>query len=145
MNRPNVCKSQRRCRTGQLIMRTIAYLNGFMLIRFLMKQYVIDGLRYPEYQRIKAYLDVHLKASPLGGIYWLELDKDILSPVQKQHTQCSPHVFALMLEGTYLSCELLVRIEKNIKCECMAYATKTQRNWLINQTDAILEKLDIRI
>lgn len=140
-----IVKSQRRCRTGQLIMGTIAYLNGCMLIRLRMKQYVIDGLRYPDYQRIKAYLDVHLKASPLDGIYWFELDKDILSPVQKEHTKCSPHVFAIMLEETSLSCELLVRIEKNIKCGCMAYATKTQRNWLIDQTDVIFGKLDICI
>lgn len=116
-----------------------------MLIKSVMKQYVLDGLRLEDYHKLKAYLDEHLASSPLGGIYWLELDPDILTDIQKEHAECSPHVFALMLEETYLSCELLVRIKKNIKCECMAYADKTQRDWLVDQADTILEKLDIRI
>ena len=110
-----------------------------------MKQYVIDGLRLEDYHKLKAYLEENLSSSPLGGIYWLELDKGILTDTQKEHPECSPHVFALMLEETYLSCEFLVRIKKNIKCDCMAYATKAQRNWLIDQADGILELLDIRI
>lgn len=110
-----------------------------------MKQYLIDGLRLEDYQKLKAYFDEHLTSSPLGGIYWLELDKKLLTPIQKDHEGCHPHVFALMLEETYLSCEFLVRIKKNIKCDCMDYATRKQRNWLIDQADAILEQLDIRI
>ncbi len=116
-----------------------------MLIRFVMKQYIIDGLRLEDYVKLKAYLDEHLESSPLGGIYWLGLDEGVLTDIQKNHSDCYPHVFALMLEETYLSCELLVRIKKNIKCDCMAYATKKQRDWLIDQTEAIFEVLDIRI
>lgn len=111
----------------------------------VMKQYLIDGLRPADYQKLKTYLDKYLKASPLGGIYWLEVDKNLLTPIQKKHQECQPHFFALMLEETYLSCELLVRIKKNIKCDCMDYATRQQRDWLMDQADAILEKLDISI
>ncbi|WP_457552531.1 hypothetical protein [Desulfobacula sp.] len=110
-----------------------------------MKQYLIDGLRLADYQKLKAYLDKYLKSSPLDGIYWLELDSALLTPIQKSHKECYPHVFALILEQAYLSCEFLVRIKKNIKCDCMDYATKEQRDWLIDQTDAILEKLGISI
>ena len=110
-----------------------------------MKQYVIDGLRLEDHQKLKAYLDRYLASSPISGVYWLKLDQDILTPVQKSHRDCQPHVFALMLEESYLSCEFLVRIEKKIKCDCMDYATQEQRNRLIDQVDAILEKLDIRI
>jgi hypothetical protein len=110
-----------------------------------MKQYLIDGLRLEDYQTLKSYLDEHLTTSPLGGIYWLELDSQLLTPLQKEHKQCYPHVFALMLEETYLSCEFLVRIKQNIKCDCMGYATKEQQRWLIDKSDAIFEKLDIRI
>ncbi|MBU1341373.1 MAG: hypothetical protein KKE44_10910 [Proteobacteria bacterium] len=109
-----------------------------------MKQYVIDGLRLKDHQKLKTYLDEYLDAAPLGGIYWLELDTDVLTPLQKMHEACHPHVFALMLEETYLSCEFLVRIKKNIKCDCMDYATREQRDWLMDQADAILEKLGIR-
>ncbi|MCP3872936.1 MAG: hypothetical protein GY699_07250 [Desulfobacteraceae bacterium] len=110
-----------------------------------MKQYVIDGLRLEDYQKLKAYLDEHLKSSPLGGIYWLELDNEILTPIQQKHVGCAPHFFSLSLEEAFLSCEFLVRIKKNIKCDCMDYATRGQRDWLIDQADAILEKLNIRI
>ncbi len=116
-----------------------------MLISFGMKQYVIDGLRLEDYHKLKEYCDENLDSSPLGGIYWLELDKEILTPEQKSHTGCYPHVFALMLEETYLSCEFLVRIKQNIKCDCMAYATIVQRNWLIDQADSIVEQLGVSI
>lgn len=110
-----------------------------------MKQYLIDGLRPEDYEKLKMYMEEYLKSSPLGGIYWLELDQELLTPIQKKHIECHPHVFALQLEETYLACEFLVRIKKNIKCDCMEYATREQRDWLINQADAILEKLGICI
>ncbi len=114
-----------------------------MLINSSMKQYVIDGLTLKDYTVLKEYLDTHLDAAPIGGIYWLELERDCLTPVQAGHRDCGPHVFALMLEESYLSCELLVRIKTNIKCDCMGYATKHQRDWLVDWTDAVLERLSI--
>lgn len=110
-----------------------------------MKQYVIDGLRLDDYHKLKTYLDESLQSSPLGGIYWLELDKELLTPLQKDHEGCYPHFFALVLEETSLSFEFLVRIKQNIKCDCMGYATDPQRIWLMDQADAILEKLEISI
>ena len=110
-----------------------------------MKQYIIDDLRIEDYYKLKDYLDQYLLSSPINGIYWLRLDEDILSPIQKDHQECQPHIFALMLEEDFLSCEFLVRTEKKIKCDCMDYADKKQRNWLMDQADAILEKLDIQI
>lgn len=114
-----------------------------MLIRLFMKQYVIDGLTLKDYTALKTYLDKHLETAPIGGIYWLELDGECLTPEQKAHKDCGPHVFALMLEESYLSCELLVRIKTNIKCDCMGYATKAQRDWLVDWTDAVLERLSV--
>ena len=116
-----------------------------MIIRFGMKQYVIDGFSLQDYIKLKEYFDKHLEAASVDGIYWFELERDVLTPVQSAHESCGSHVFALMLENTYLSCELLVRIKTNIKCDCMGYATKEQRDWLIDQTDAIFETLSICI
>jgi len=96
-----------------------------------------------DYTALKGYLDEHLETAPIGGIYWLELEADLLTPLQAAHKGCAPHVFALALEETDLSCELLVRIKNNIKCDCMGYATKEQRDWLVNWTDALLERLSI--
>jgi hypothetical protein len=110
-----------------------------------MKQYVIDGLRPQDHDRLKAYLDEHAQAAGILGIYWLPIDASVLTPVQTTHRDCAPHVFALKLEKNALACELLVRTRKHIRCDCMAYATENQRNWLIGLTDAFLEKLAIRI
>lgn len=110
-----------------------------------MKQYLIDGFRLEDYEKIKSYCDENFGSPSLGTIYWVELDKDILSPLQASHEDCRPHVFALELDEKFLSCELLVRIKKNIKCDCMAYADAQQREWLISKIDAILDVLDITI
>ena len=109
----------------------------------IMKQYRIDGLDIQDHRKLKSYLDTHLGAPMLGNIYWLELESQLLNPLQKAHEKCSPHCFALELEETFLSCEFLVRIKKNIRCDCMGYATPDQREWLINTVDAILETLSI--
>ncbi len=110
-----------------------------------MKQYVVDGFRPADYIKLKEYLDQSLESSPLGGIYWLTVEPGHLTPLQLSHQDCRPHVFGLELEETSLSCEFLVRIKNNIKCDCMDYATTAQRNWLMDTVDAILEKLDIRV
>jgi hypothetical protein len=110
-----------------------------------MKQYVIDGLRPQDYNRLKDYLDQYTKAAGIVGMYWLVLENTLLTAVQAEHGDCFPHVVALKLENTCLTCEFLVRTIKQIRCDCMAYATQDQRNWLIEQIDAILEKLAIRI
>lgn len=116
-----------------------------MVIRSVMKQYVIDGLRPEDHVLLKEYLDRHTETAGIVGIYWLALEKALLTPLQADHQDCGPHVVALKLEQTSLTCELLVRTKKTIRCECMAYATKKQRSRLMDQIDAVLEMLAIRI
>ncbi len=110
-----------------------------------MKQYVIDGLRPNDFEELKKYLDANFEVSTLGSIYWVELADEILIPIQKEHVDCKPHVFAIMLENDTLSAELLVRIKTNIRCNCMGYAVPEQREWLISKIDLILEELEIQI
>jgi hypothetical protein len=108
-----------------------------------MKQYVIDELRYQDYERIKAYFDESFGKSDLGCIYWLPLDPEMLTGVQAAHTTCQPFYFALDLSPDRLSCELLVRTRNRIRCDCIGYANEPQRNWIVKTLDAILEKLEI--
>jgi len=110
-----------------------------------MKQYLIDGLRLEDYQKLKDYLQKYFGIPSLGSIYWVQLDKSILGPLQASHKDCQPHFFTLELNEKFLSCELLVRIKKNIKCDCMSYANSKQREWLITKIDAILDELRISI
>lgn len=105
-----------------------------------MKQYVIDELRLEDHEKIKSWMDENLERSPLGGLYWLPVDDSVLADLQREHSQCSPHVFALELTEERLSCELLVRTKARVTCQCIAYATPGQTLWLMDRIDEIFKE-----
>lgn len=108
-----------------------------------MKQYRIDGLSPQDREKLADYLTERLGPPMLETIYWMELDPEVLTPLQKSHEECRPHCFTLELGSAFLSCEFLVRIKNSIKCDCMAYADARQREWLITTVDHMLDTLDI--
>lgn len=108
-----------------------------------MRQYVIDELRPQDHQKLKAFLDQNLEAASLAGVYWLPLDERVCTDLQARHTDCRPHFFMLTLEADHLACELLVRTRSKLRCECMAFATEAQRNWLIRYIDALFDHLGL--
>lgn len=110
-----------------------------------MKQYVVDQLRYPDYEKLKALLDQRYGEAVMSAVYWIPLEREVLSPTQLEHRECQPHVAAIELEETRLSMELLVRTRNRIRCNCIAYATEGQRNWLIDIVDRMLEQLGISV
>jgi len=110
-----------------------------------MKQYVIDELTPDDHQALKKYLDANLHSPTVDGIYWLRLDADQYADLQNEHEACGPFYFALELEPERLTCEMLVRAEQRIRCDCIRYATVAQRNWLINVVETIFDRLDIHI
>ena len=108
-----------------------------------MKSYVIDELRYQDYEKLKAYLDETYGQDPLGGLYWVPLPASKLGPAQEGHGDCRPFQLALELLEDRLICELLVRTRERVRCDCIRYATAEQREWLIDMVDAIIEKLEL--
>jgi hypothetical protein len=110
-----------------------------------MKQYVVDQLRYPDFEKLKGYLDQAYGPAAMGSVYWVPVDPDLLSPIQREHSVCGPHAAAIELEETRLSMELLVRARNRVRCACVAYATAEQRQWLIRRVDDILEQLGISV
>jgi hypothetical protein len=110
-----------------------------------MKQYVVDQLRYHDYEKLKAWLDQQYGDATMGAVYWIPLEREVLSPTQCEHRECQPHLAAVELEETRLSLELLVRTRNRIRCNCIAYATESQRNWLIHIVDRMLEQLGISV
>ena len=108
-----------------------------------MKSYVIDELRYQDFEKLKAYLDEAYGQDPLGGLYWLPLPEDRLGPAQQGHDDCRPFCLALELLEDRLVCELLVRTRERVRCDCIAYATAEQREWLLEVIDAVFEKLEL--
>ncbi len=110
-----------------------------------MKQYVIDELRHNDLEKIKNYFKANSKLSSIDVIYWVFLPDDILTDLQKGHVECQSYYFAVNIEKNYLSCELLVRSEKVMRCSCIGYATKQQYDWIIEYLDLILLKLNISV
>lgn len=110
-----------------------------------MKQYVVDQLRYPDYEKLKAFLDQTHGPAEMEGIYWVGLGADLLTTVQAEHRECQPFFAALELLETQLSLELLVRTRQRIRCGCIAYADDRQRSWLIALVDRMLAQLEISV
>ena len=110
-----------------------------------MKQYIIDELRPEDHAKVKSYLDEHFAVADFDGLYRVPIDDALLDGVQQAHDACRPHYLALELFQDRLVCELLVRTNQHIRCQCIQYATQAQRNWLIDWVDTVLEKLDISV
>ena len=108
-----------------------------------MKLYVIDQLNRDDIGKLQSYLDEHLHHPTVAGIYWIFLEPAHLNDAQRAHPDCGGFYFAIELEADRLVCELLVRAENRIRCQCIQYADPEQRRWVIGVIDAILEKLEI--
>ena len=108
-----------------------------------MKQYVIDEIRFQDYEKIKTYLDDTFGASGLDGLYWIPVDEALLCDVQKNHQDCAPFYMSLELMPDRLAGELLVRTRNRMRCDCIRYADKRQRDWLIETMDDLFDRLGI--
>ncbi len=110
-----------------------------------MRQYVIDELRPHETERIRKYLEGSCEPSELGGLYWLCIPDDLLSPVQYEHNSCQPHCAAIEIGGDYVKFEMLIRSRRKIRCNCVHMATPQQRNFILSFADRVLTDLDINV
>jgi len=108
-----------------------------------MKQYVVDELRPGDHDALKKFLDENLGASGIDGVYWRPVEDALLTPEQASHTQCAPFFLAFTLTPDSLACEFLVRTKNRIRCDCIAYATTEQRDWIIQWVDDVLDRLGI--
>lgn len=110
-----------------------------------MKQVVYDQLRESDYFRIRDYLDENVEKGALEGIYQVDLPKELHSPTQAGHVQCQGYYFAVNLERNQVSFELLIRSRRVLRCGCIGYATREQREYIVRFADEMIEGLGIRI
>lgn len=110
-----------------------------------MKQYVIDQLRESDYEKVMGFLDLKADKTSLEGIYWVNLPERLYSAVQREHVQCQPHYFAVSLNFSQVAFELLVRSRQIIRCNCIAYATPEQRDYILRFADEMLERLGLLV
>ncbi|HFB84021.1 hypothetical protein G4V39_01385 [Thermosulfuriphilus ammonigenes] len=110
-----------------------------------MRQYLIDELKTEEVKRIREQLERYCEPSPMEGLYWLPVPDDLLAEIQCQHPQCRPYYFSIELGERFVKFELLIRSRVNLRCSCIAYANRAQRDFLFHFADKILEEARVTI
>jgi len=108
-----------------------------------MKAYFLDEIASEDMNKITEFLKGNAFRSTMEQIFWVKFPEDLLSPLQFQHTACQPHVFAVEVGSTWVKLEFLVRSLETMKCDCAAYCTDLQRDYIINFADRMLDQLDI--
>jgi len=109
-----------------------------------MRQYMLDELRRVDMPRVREYLGDHAQASGLADIWWVDLPEDLLSPEQFEHHDCRPYRFAIELGDDFLRFEMLIRSRNTMRCSCIAYATRGQRDFILAFADRLVEALGLK-
>lgn len=114
-----------------------------------MRQYLLDEIARGDIPRVREYLKEHATASSLADIWWVDLPEDLLSPEQFEHRQCRPFRFAVEvgepeMGDSFVCFELLIRSEQTMRCACLGYATRQQRDFLLAYADRLVEELALR-
>jgi hypothetical protein len=110
-----------------------------------MKQYVIDQLRESDFGQIQEFLERNTESTGMAGVYWVHLPTALYSAIQSEHSTCHPYYFAINLTWNDVAFELLIRSRQVIRCNCIAYATEQQQDYIIRFADRMLEELNIKL
>ncbi|OQX17766.1 MAG: hypothetical protein BWK76_09620 [Desulfobulbaceae bacterium A2] len=103
-----------------------------------MRQILVDELSFLERDTLDSYLKRTLPAGPITGVFWLMMPPDLLGPAQYEHESCAPFAVSVVLEDNSLRVELLVRSQSNLHCSCIAWATPSQRQFILDFVDRML-------
>jgi hypothetical protein len=103
-----------------------------------MRQLVIDDLSKEEWAVVDNFLKRNALPGPMEGMYWLPVPEALLAPAQQGHDSCAPFRFGIELSESAVTFELLVRSHANLHCDCIAYATSEQREFLLDFIDRLV-------
>jgi len=96
--------------------------------------------------QIKQSLNQKCSNQPIDNLYWINIPKKLYLPLQREHElSCGPYYFAIETGQHWLKAELLVRSSQKIRCECICYADKAQREYILNWMDQLLSQLNVSI
>jgi hypothetical protein len=109
-----------------------------------MRQYQLDEISRGDIPRIREYLNEHALPSGLEDIWWVDLKEDLLSPEQYAHPKHQPFRFAVELGHNYVRFEFLIRSRETLRCVCIGYATRQQRDFILAFADRLVEELALK-
>jgi hypothetical protein len=81
----------------------------------------------------------------MEGVYRVEIPEELYSERQREHAGCRPFYFAVNLNRRQVAFEWLIRSAQTLRCQCIGYATKAQRDYIINYADDLLDVLQIKL
>lgn len=108
-----------------------------------MKAYLLDEINKKDIEKIRDFLTENATRSSLNQVFWVEIPGDLLSPLQFQHKDCGPHVFAIELGDTWVKLEFFVRSLETLRCGCADYCTDVQREHIVHFADRMLAQLGV--
>ena len=79
----------------------------------------------------------------------MDLPEDLLSPEQFAHRDCRPFRFAVEVGepevgDSFVRFEILIRSRETMRCACIDYATRQQRDFILAYADRLVEELALR-
>jgi len=114
-----------------------------------MRQYLLDEIARKDIPRVREYLNECAIAASLPDIWWVDLPEDLLSPDQFEHRDCRPFRFAVEVGepevgDSFVRFEMLIRSQQTMRCACIGYATRQQRDFILAYADRMVEELALR-
>jgi hypothetical protein len=109
-----------------------------------MRQYLLDEISRGDIPRIRDYLNEHAIASSLEDIWWVDLSEDLLSPEQFAHHDHQAFRFAVEVGDNFVRFEFLIRSAQTMRCSCIGYATRQQRDFILAFADRLVEDLALK-
>jgi hypothetical protein len=109
-----------------------------------MRHYQLDEISRNDISRVSEYLNQHAAAAGLEGLWWVDLSEDLLSPEQFSHRDCRPFRFAVEVGDHFVRFEFLIRSLQTMRCSCIGYATRQQRDFILAFADRLVEELRLR-
>jgi hypothetical protein len=108
------------------------------------KSYLVDEIEVAHLDRIRRFLSEKAISSGLDALFWVKVSSSLLTPLQKEHLPCQPHVFAVETGQRFVKAELYLRTLRNMRCPCQDYCTPRQARFIIEWVNSMLKDLSIR-
>ncbi|TSA06932.1 MAG: hypothetical protein D4R73_10460 [Deltaproteobacteria bacterium] len=109
-----------------------------------MRQYLIDELDKGQIEQIAEYLREHAHLSSVEGLFWVDLPDDLLAETQYTHKNCKPFCFSIEVCEDCVKFEFLIRSKQTLHCDCIQYASKAQRDFILGFAEKMLSEKGIR-
>lgn len=111
-----------------------------------MRSYQIDEFTPEQMETINARFTEKGFASSIPLLFQIPLPDDLMGPEQTEHAEsCGPFYMAVETGKDWLRLEFLVRARQILRCSCVAYATKEQRDFMMDYIDTTLKEWDIPV